>query len=68
MKEDKLIASEALYGFCGWLTSRKEKTVMSSTDEVGVIADLVAEFCATNDLQFPRGDWESNLKHPKVTP
>jgi hypothetical protein len=65
---DKLTASEALYGFCGWLTSRAEKTVMSSTDDAGCVAGLVAEFCKANNLQNPRDGWDGNLVHPKETP
>lgn len=58
-------ASEALYGFCGWLTSRKEKTIMSSSDDAAIIADLVNKFCEENNLSPPREDWEKNLIHPK---
>ena len=61
---DKLTASEAVYGFAGWLTTREEQTVMSSTDDAAVIAELVNEFCETNDLDFPRSDWSDRLKHP----
>jgi len=61
----KLSASEALYGFCGWLTARKEKTVMSSDDNTGCVAALVEKFCEVNDLEDPREDWVDFLKHPK---
>lgn len=63
---DKLTASEALYGFAGWLTSREEKTVMSSMDDAAVIADLVNKFCETNNLEDPRSDWGDNLTHPPI--
>lgn len=61
---DKLIASEALFGFCGWLTGRKEKTIMSSTDDAGIIAGLVDAFCRENDLLEPREGWDKNLIRP----
>lgn len=61
---DKLIASEALFSFAGWLTSRKEKTIMSSQDDAAPIADLVAQFCKENGLAEPREDWSVNLIHP----
>lgn len=61
---DKLTASEALYGFCGWLTSRKEETIMSGHHECGVIADLVKEFCNVNQLEEPRSGWAEHLIHP----
>lgn len=63
-QQDKLTASEALYGFCGWLTSREEKTIMSATDECGIIARLVETFCKENKLKPPRSGWETNLIHP----
>ena len=61
--EDKLTASEAVYEFCVWLTGRKEKTVMSSSDDLAVIADLVNQFCKENKLNEPRKD---NLKYRKM--
>jgi len=63
-KEDKLTASEALYGFCGWLAMRKEKTVMSSSDDAAPIAELIDQFCKENGLAEPRKGWEYNLIHP----
>ena len=61
---DKMIASEAVFGFCGWLTSRKEKTIMSSSDDAACIADLIKQFCDENGLADPREGWENNLIHP----
>lgn len=62
---DKLIASEALYGFCAWLTTRKEKTIMSSVDDAAVIASLVDTYCKTNELEVPRSDWYKKIVFPK---
>jgi len=61
---DKLTASEAVYGFCEWLTTREEKTTMSAKHDIAIIADLVSKFCADNNLEAPRDHWEKNLKHP----
>jgi len=61
---DTLTASEALFGFAGWLTTRDERTVMSHTDECGQIAELVIRFCDTNELPSPRDGWEKKLSHP----
>ena len=60
-----LSASEALYGFAGWLTCKKEKTIMSSTDDAAPIADLISQFCGVNQLDEPRAHWEDNLTHPQ---
>ena len=54
---DKLTASEALYGFCGWLTSRKEKTIMSSNNNAVPILLLIEQFCKENNLAEPREGW-----------
>lgn len=61
---NKMNASEAVFGFCGWLTSREEKTVMSSSDDAAPIANLIQEFCDENKLEEPRDGWENNLTHP----
>lgn len=64
MAHEKMTASESLYGFCGWLTTRKEKTIMSSSDDSGCIAELIKQFCDENKLEHPRDGWENNLVHP----
>ncbi len=61
MKEPKISASEALLGFCGWLTSRKEKTIMSSTDDAAPIVELIKQFMELNDLEDPREDYADFL-------
>jgi hypothetical protein len=62
---DKLTASEALYGFCGWLTTRDEKTIMSASDDAAPIPVLIRQFCETNGLKDPRKYWHKMLTHPK---
>uniref|UniRef100_A0A6H1ZER3 Uncharacterized protein n=1 Tax=viral metagenome TaxID=1070528 RepID=A0A6H1ZER3_9ZZZZ len=61
---DKLSASEALFGFCAWLTCRPEPTVMSSSDDAAPIVELIRLFCDTNKLAEPKEGWEKNLIHP----
>jgi hypothetical protein len=62
---DHLSASEALFGFVGWLTTRPEQTVMSRTDDCAPIVELIGQFCDENALTDPRDGWENNLIHPK---
>lgn len=62
--KNEMSATEALYGFCGWLTSQDEKTIMSATDDAAVISDLVQQFCKTNNLTDPRDDWVEKLIIP----
>jgi hypothetical protein len=62
---DKLTASEALYGFCAWLTTRDEKTIMSASDDAAPIPVLIEKFCKFNGLKEPRSDWHNMLTHPQ---
>ena len=64
--KNKLTASEAVYGFAGWLTSRNTKIVASASDDASVWAEVVDEFCEANDLDAPRDDWQQNLNMPGV--
>jgi len=63
-KKEELSGSEAIFGFCGWLTSRNEQTIMSASNDAAPIADLIEIFCETNKLTEPRKDWGKNLIHP----
>ena len=67
---DKLTASEALYGFCGWLTTRdmkdmNDRIIMSPIDDCAAIPSLVEQFCKENKLAEPREGWRNNLIHPR---
>ena len=61
----KLTATEALYGFAGWLTSRDEAVTLSRHHDAAIVADLVAEFIKANDLgDVSSEDWNRYLKYP----
>jgi hypothetical protein len=60
-----LSPSEALFGFCGWLTTRDKITRMGLVCECSEIPDLIVEFCEFNNLPMPEHDWHKNLNHPK---
>ena len=60
-----LTASEALFGFAGWLTTRDEAVTASSKHDAGIWASLVSQFCEVNNLDTPRDGWDENLTHPK---
>ena len=64
MSKRKLSASEAIYGFCAWLTTRDEKTFMSAKHNSAPIPERIREFCETNNLEFPRGGWEKGFEFP----
>lgn len=61
----QLNASESLFGFCGWLTTREERTIMSAKDNCSPIVDLIDKFQKANTLPKVREGWEKNLTHPK---
>lgn len=61
---DALSPSEALFGFGGWLTARKKKTVASSADNAAPMADAVSQFIKSNNLSDPKEGWEKSLVHP----
>ena len=61
MEDNKLSASEAIYGFCSWLTTRPEQTIMSASNECSHIAELIKIFCDANELDDPGGNWHLKL-------
>lgn len=68
--ESNLIPSEALFAFAGWLASRDETVKLGAKHTCGRIAELVDEFCKTNELEDPRDSfgtggecqWETPLE------
>ena len=63
--KEEISAAEALFGFCGWLTTRKERTKMSSSDNAAPVADLVGKFCKVQKLKEPRERFTDYLKRMK---
>ncbi|MFH2029080.1 MAG: hypothetical protein ABIJ40_00460 [Bacteroidota bacterium] len=61
----ELNGSEALFGFCGWLTTRDEQTIMSAKDNCSPIVELIKKFRETNNLPEVRDGWDKILIHPK---
>lgn len=60
----EMTGSEAIFGFCGWLTTRENKTVMSAKHDAAKIAQLIEEFCEINNLSEARNNWTDLLIHP----
>ncbi len=61
---DKLTASEAIYGFVGWLTTQPGVIKMGASENCVPVADAIKAFCEENGLAEPRDGWENNLIHP----
>jgi hypothetical protein len=64
--EKKLTPSEALFGFCEWLTTREKETVMASNVDCSDIAEKIKLFCEINDLKEPGQHYNKKLKD--ITP
>ena len=60
-----LTGSEAVFGFCAWLTTREEKTTMSSKDDAAPIVELIKTFCDENKLPNPRENYTDYLTIPR---
>jgi len=66
----QLSGSEAVYGFAAWLTTAERfESVLGNpsfgpTEDSAPWAELVDEFCKTNQLTEPREMWSELLTHP----
>ena len=56
-------ASEAVYAFAGWVTTRPGTLVAGATHGAAEWADAVEQFCATQGWEAPRSDYAD-----KITP
>lgn len=63
---DKLSASEAVYGFVGWLTGGPRAVTMSAKHDAALPCELVAQFCEQNELADPKEGWKTGLVYPSV--
>ena len=64
---DKLNASEALYGFMAWLTTREDQVTLSRHNDSATAADLVSKFCELNDFEPAREGWQDLIKTPGLS-
>ena len=65
MEERELSASEALYAFCSWLTTRDELIQLSTKNDASRIAELISLFVKHNKLKEPEKGWEHLYTLPK---
>jgi hypothetical protein len=62
----KMNASEALFGFAAWLSTRDKVTKLGAKEECGCLAEMVTEFIRVNSLPEVRERWTDNLEFPKT--
>ena len=57
----KILPSEALFGFVGWLTSQPERVTFSDKDNATLAADLLDAYIKAQGLADPRGSYADGL-------
>jgi len=70
MMNNSIIAG-ALFDFMGWLTSRKERLVLSSTDEASPAVDAIKDFAKMRGLSLDDAQvqtWQEALAQPQQEP
>ncbi len=50
-------ASEAIFAFCSWLTTRSKPVAMGANHDCAPVAELIGEFIKHNDWRSPRPDY-----------
>ena len=61
---NKLLPSEALYGFAAWLTTRRGTLELGECHDAAEICELLNEFCIWNDLEPIRDETWPNFSMP----
>ena len=65
---EKITASEAVYGFAAWLTTRDEPVTFGSSHDSAGPAELVKQYTEHNGMEPPRdGIWPDNVSMPNVS-
>jgi len=60
-----LTASESIYAFNAWLTTRNAKVKLGAKYDCVPIITLIDEFCKVNNLQKPRENYQDYFIMPK---
>jgi hypothetical protein len=61
------IVAGALFDFMGWLTSRRERLMLSSTDDASAAVEVIKQFAAMRDLSLDDAkvqEWQTLLDKP----
>lgn len=60
--EPKVLPSEALYGFAGWLSARDQAITMGATHDASVVAEALKQYCEAQGYEDPRdGHYPNNI-------
>jgi hypothetical protein len=73
-QEEHAVIAGALFDFVGWLTSRKERIVLSSTDDASLAVDAIKQFAEMRGLSLDNANVQgwvrgctANLRQPEKT-
>ena len=65
MENKTMTASESVYGFVAWLTTRDKAVSFGAKHDCAIAADLVQQWINTNGLDGPRdGVYPDNIVMP----
>ena len=62
--KNEISASDAVYGFCAWLTGQEEVTEFGAHKDCAVIVERVKQFLEVNNLDEPSDSYPENLTYP----
>ena len=65
---ETLTASEAIFGFMAWMTTRGEVLKIGASCDAAPFPPLIDTFCKANGLIEPRENWTDFLTHPPDDP
>ena len=73
-QEEHAVIAGALFDFVGWLTTRKERIVLSSTDDASPAVDAIKQFAEMRGLSLDNANVQgwvrgctANLQQPQKT-
>lgn len=65
MEPPGMMPSEAIFAFGAWLTTRKQVTVLGSSEDAAPVCELIKEFSEVNELVEPRDNYTDFVRMPK---
>lgn len=64
-KGERVTASEAVYGFSAWLTTREKAITIGALHESTTLIELAKKWIDENNLPEVTLNYPDNIKHPQ---
>lgn len=61
-RDEAVLPAEALFAFMGWLTCRDETVRFGATENAAIAAELIDQFCKSQEWKEPRQEWMDRIK------